>query len=208
METSFQGMNKDEKTLRRPVVCRPEKLKGGINMRFLDVSKKIMLCSMMAFLVSLGVPPSGSAADIEIKIGACFDITGPYADPGFLRAYQGLIKLTNESGGFKDVKGQTCKLKLIWKDGQSKVPEALMAYKEFKAAGCVVHSYSSTSQYMSLRAQARADKIPMSSQAVTNLTFEGEAGSWLYGQMGNREAVICGLDGLKKIWKKALYQRI
>ncbi|MDY7035904.1 MAG: ABC transporter substrate-binding protein [Thermodesulfobacteriota bacterium] len=171
-------------------------------MRSLGICRKAIFYQIGAFLVSLMLMTPVVAADSEIKIGACFDLTGPYADVDMQKAFVDYIKYVNEKGGFKDAKGQTCKIKLIWKDGASKVPEALVAYKEFKSKGCVVHVYSSTSQNFALRSQAKKDKIPLSSQVVTNIVIEGDAGSWVYGQCPSREAIISGLDGIKMLWKE------
>ena len=177
-------------------------------MKFFKIA---LYCFVAVLFLFTGITNLHAAADVTVKIGAAFDITGPYSDLGMLRAYEDCVKWTNEQGGFKDVKGQTCKIKLIWQDCASDIPKGMAAYKDFKAQGCVVQYYSSTGQNYALKKKAQKDKVPLVSQLVSNIIFEGKD-SWIYSMAGQREASIQALDGIKsalpKIYKKDKPPRI
>jgi len=173
--------------------------RGGMTMKF---SNKVLIFMALTLFISLGTVSRGIASDVTVKVGAAFDITGPYSDLGMLRAFQDCIRWTNEKGGFKDVKGNTCKIKLVWQDCQSNIPKGMAAYKDFKAQGCVVHFYSSTGQNFALKKRGVKDKIPFISQLVSNIVYEGKD-SWIYSTSGGqRESAIQALDGFKQVLPK------
>lgn len=171
-------------------------------MRFFNILKRASFFILLSFFLSMVSTTPAIASDIEIKIGAAFDITGPYADEGMVRAYQDYVKWINDQGGLKDLKGQSVRIRLFWQDAQSNIPKGLAAYKDFKSKGCVLQFFSSTGQNYALKKRAMQDKIPLVSQLVTGAVFEGEA-SWVYSQSGFRENIVAMQDGIKAIWKKS-----
>ena len=171
-------------------------------MKFFKIA---LYCFVAVLFLFSGTKNLNAAPDVVVKIGAAFDITGPYSDLGMLRAYEDCVKWTNEQGGFKDVNGKTCKIKLVWQDCASDIPKGMAAYKDFKAKGCVVQYYSSTGQNFALKKRAKKDKVPLVSQLVSNIVFEGED-SWVYSQAGQREGAIQALDALKTVLTK-LYKK-
>jgi len=170
-------------------------------MKFSMIIKGLLFCWLITFFLLLGSPGSGLTSEIELKIGGAFDVTGPYAESAMILAYDDYLKWVSDKGGVKDLKGQMCKFKLIWQDCASDIPRGLVAYKDFKAQGCLVHYYCATGQNAALKAQAAKDQTPLVSQLVSNVIFEGED-SWVYGHTGGRENITTLMDGVKKIWKK------
>ncbi|MDY7036572.1 MAG: ABC transporter substrate-binding protein, partial [Thermodesulfobacteriota bacterium] len=173
-------------------------------MKYSKIFEKGLFCLLGSFILlvfSTGMATPVIASEIEIKIGASFDITGLYADVGMVRAYQDYIKWVNDHGGLEDLNGKKCILKLVWQDAQSNVAKGMAAYKDFKSKGCVVMYFSSTGQNYALKARAKKDKIPFVSQLVTNVVFEGKD-SWVHTGTGFRQNAVGIIDGVKKIWKE------
>ena len=164
----------------------------------LGLSEIIPLIIVVLIVLTL-VPVKAFAQERIVKVGACFDITGPYQEVKMPEAYTHYFQRINERGGLKDVKGNTVKLELVWRDCASKVPEGLTAYKAFRRDGCVLMFFSSTPQNMALARQANDDKIPLVSIVISNPAMEPN--DYVYGQVLSREATTAILKGIKEIWK-------
>ena len=130
-------------------------------MRYKTMKSIIYPLIVVAFAFEgLVYAPNSAEAKKEIKLGALFDLTGPTSDVGWhyadgIRDY--IRYINEEQGGI----GGGVEIKLIWRDYQYKIPQAISTYAKLVKRDKVVAILGwGTGDSEALKTKVVKDKIP------------------------------------------------
>lgn len=102
---------------------------------------KAVFVSIFLLLALLALPQANtSAKEITVKVGLATDQTGPLATDGRKGVDAWLWYeeyLNKEKGGWKDIKGNTVTLKVLYGDTGFTPAKTISLYKKFKSEGIV-----------------------------------------------------------------------
>lgn len=166
----------------------------------------LALIAFFGFLPLIGghVIKDAQAKEVVIKVGVEMDQTGPLSVPGRkgLTAWQWYAEyLNDEIGGWKDLEGNTVKLKVIHGDTGFKPTSSLSLYKKFRDEGVVAVTHVGSVELGAIRSIALRDKMP----SPTN------SGSLIYplpspafGHWADYSACSAAvIDYIKEKWEKS-----
>lgn len=161
------------------------------------------LCISLLVVVCFFSTPS-YAKELMVNVGIAMDQTGPLATSGRkgVSSWQWFEEYLNkEVGGWKDVAGNTVKLKVLYGDTGFTPAKTISLYKKFKDEKIVAFGCMGSVELGSVRAMLLEDKIP----AATN------SGSLIYplpspafGHWADYTAVSAAvIDYVKDKWEKS-----
>lgn len=119
----------------------------------------IILTSLFVAILSLHL----HAEDKTVKVGLAMDQTGPLSIDGRKGTTTWLWYqeyLNDEKGGWKDVKGNTVKLKVLHGDTGFNAGKTLSLYKKFKSEGIVAIANIGSVELAAIRSALMRDRIP------------------------------------------------
>jgi len=148
-------INYKEKISRRCTMFKKEQRKAGIMGGIAIMLLCIVICVPVAHV---------GAKELVVKVGVLMDQTGPLASPG----RKGLSTwlwyqeyFNSEVGGWKDVKGNRVKLKVLYGDTGFQPARTIALYKKFKAQGAVAMANIGSVELAAIRAMCLSDQIPV-----------------------------------------------
>lgn len=149
---------------------------SGIQGAVLEKERKIMdkknlgkpaVIIFASFLILLGIVAYFTeevfAKEIVVKVGVAMDQTGPLSTEGRKETTAWLWYeeyINNEKEGWKDISGNTVKLKVLYGDTGFNPAKTISLYKKFKGEGIVAISNVGSVELAAIRNMLLEDKIP------------------------------------------------
>ncbi len=127
------------------------------------IKLSLKCCAIGLVALSLLLAGQAYAEDITVKIGLPMDMTGPLSSAGrksvsAWRAYEDY--LNNEKGGWKDVAGNSVKLKVLYGDTGFTPQKTVALYKKYKGEGAVAIVNVGSVELAAIRNMLLEDNIP------------------------------------------------
>ena len=119
---------------------------------------------MFSFYLSIFISGEALAKDIMVKAALTVDQTGPVSFQG--KAMENTWRwyaeyINEERGGWKDLKGNTVKLKVLCGDTGLKAARTVSLYKKFKGEGALSVFQVTSIEVAAIRSLALRDKMPL-----------------------------------------------